>query len=46
MFVELGCISTKIEYTVPYVYISERPSFCISIGINFNSLEVQFNQDV
>ena len=38
MFVETGCISTNIEFTVPkYVYF-ERSSFCLSTYINFTSL--------
>ena len=38
MFVESGGISTNIEFTVPYVYIFERSSFCLSTDINFTSL--------
>ena len=38
MFVEWGCISTDIEFTVPnYIYF-ERSSSCLSPDINFTSL--------
>ena len=38
MFVESGCISTSIEFTVPYIYFFERSSSCLSLDINFSSL--------
>ena len=38
MFVELGCISTNIEFTVPYQIYFERSSFCLSTDVNFKSL--------
>ena len=39
MFVELGCISTNIELSVPHVYTSlKRSIFCLSIDIKLKSL--------
>ena len=38
MFVETGCISTKIEFTVPKLIYFERSSFCLLTDINFTSL--------
>ena len=39
MFVEMGCISTNIDFTVYHKYISfKRSSFCLSIDINFTPL--------
>ena len=38
MFVESGCISANIEFTVPLKYIYfERSSFCLLTDINFTS---------
>ena len=38
MFVESGCMSTNIEFTVLQIYIFERSSFCLSTDINVTSL--------
>ena len=38
MFVESGCISTNIEFSVhKYIYF-ERSSFCLSNDLNFTSV--------
>ena len=38
MLVEVGCISTNIDYTVQKSLIFEGSSFCLSTDINFTSL--------
>ena len=40
MLVEVGCISTNIEYMVQKVILFEGSSFCLSTDINFTSLAV------
>ena len=38
MFVESGCISTNIEFTVHNCIYFERSSSCILLDINYKSL--------